>query len=72
MESKLSAKDLVLHALESTVYIEPDQIGLTRNELDELAERFGFKKGEISDVINQESSSEHLVSYFRDPFIYPG
>src|SRR5262245_22729566 len=52
--------DAISSVLEASVVVSPRDHGLSREEVFEIAERFGFKRGEIGDALARISRG-HLV-----------
>lgn len=55
--------------LEATVYESPDAEGLSRREIIELCERFGFREGEILDALGQLQNGQKVEEFFRHDLI---
>jgi hypothetical protein len=63
---KLGVQEFVEQALQCSVFVSPRSPGLTRDELFEVGERVGFRRGEISDQLRIASSRMERGRYVTE------
>lgn len=56
--------DVLTHALECSIYLSPQEHGLTIEEMIEIASRFGYRRGETRDAIGGITAP----AYFGDRY----